>query len=783
MKKFLRKTFLATLFSVACGSISSCFIPYYQSTDMGGDEINDEVTSTSGSRSLTLGNPVDDEEGITPYAENFLSLTYKATSHWVFNSDYEPNQNGGFILNLTGDEPINEILAQTTVQQTDKLVGNKKLVLSAKADSEQVLVLGITDSKHKTREIEVHLSQEEQKYELFVAELDLANGFDVYIKANSTQEGKATIRDIHFSYFYTEDGQLNPYAYENEEELNLCRNIHDHWETSQDYEIDYRSIDQFDIKYANDENKEMCIKTTVAGNKDLAKFKSVIFSVRLNNMASDCNLKLRVGNDEIEYSSYSSSGKNITLSLENIDIEENFDIYLIFQKANLTYNSITTINVQRVYLSQYVVAPNIEQGITNSFDLLHNSFYHVDVSDYNEKLQYGDNNKVTLVTRPETKNDTYIYNKFVNVARGDYYKARFVVRGIEGNVIKIGPVEEAPSNYSNTSVTEVTLTGEEQEVLINFQNPYSSITGFYILVNGSTNNVPGTFELMEAEYTSLEDGLYLKNIRDKIGPDVIDITEDMKDCWQYGSNATISENGEVNADFTGDNPDRLLMHVRRDAAFKDYNNIVVTCYTTSTISNKYVTEYEGNSTYSTNGIVTNFSSKINFKKYNAFYDFSKYSSTSATLKITGVYLMKSYANMFTNEEVATDNLLNVFDSSYWSNTLRYVVESDGVRYSLPSDGLFHYNFARVYTNTYLNMASLDLEFDAPGVDLSIRPCIKYPNSAAVTITSDMTSISLPLTTNSTLNSNNGADFGFYIKNESGTDINFKLKRMKVTLAS
>ena len=89
----------------------------------------------------------------------------------------------------------------------------------------------------------------------------------------------------------------------------------------------------------------------------------------------------------------------------------------------------------------------------------------------------------------------------------------------------------------------------------------------------------------------------------------------------------------------------------------------------------------------------------------------------------------------------------------------------------------------MFTNTYLNIASLDLEFDAPGVDLSIRPCIKYPNSAAVTITSDMTSISLPLTTNNTLNSNSGCDFGYYIKNDSGTDINFKIKKVKITLAS
>ena len=174
---------------------------------------------------------------------------------------------------------------------------------------------------------------------------------------------------------------------------------------------------------------------------------------------------------------------------------------------------------------------------------------------------------------------------------------------------------------------------------------------------------------------------------------------------------------------------------------------------------------------------------VNITKYNAFYDFSKYGSTSSTFKVTGVYLVKSFLTRFTTEDVAKDNLLSVFSPSYWNNTLRYVVENDGVRYSLPSDGLFYYNYAKVNTSTYLNMATLDLEFDAPGVDLSIRPCVKYANSQAVTITSDMTSISLPLTTNNTLNSNNGADFGFYIKNESGTDINFKLKRMKVTLAS
>ena len=782
MKKFLRKPFFAALFSVACGSVTSCFIPYYQSTDLGGNEINDEVTSTSDTRRMTLGNLEDDEEGITPYAENFLSLTYKATSHWVFNSDYEPNQNGGFILNLTGDEPINEILAQTTVQQTDKLVGNKKLVLSAKADSEQVLVFGITDSKHKTREIEVQLNEVEQKYELFVAELDLANGFDVYIKANSTQEGKATIRDIHFSYFYTEDGQINPYAYESEEELNLCRNIHDHWETMQDYEIDYRSVDQFDIKYVNDEDKELYIKTTVAGNKDLAKFKSVVFAVKLNNTSFE-NVKLRVGNDEIEYGAYSSSGKNITISLENINVEENFDIYFIFGKKQTSYNSVTTINVQRVYLSQYVAAPNIEKGTADNFDLLHNSFYHVDVSDYHETLQYGDNNKVTLVTSPDTKNDTYIYSKFVNVAKGDYYKARFLVRGIEGNVIKIGPIEEGPNNTSGMSQTEVTLTGEEQEVEITFQNQYSTVTGFYITVNASTNNVPGTFELMEAEYTSKGDGLYLKNIRDKIGPDVIDITDDIKDYWQYGSNTTISEDGIVNTDFTGDNPEALKLHVRRDAAFSEYTHLVATCYNSSTINYKYVNNYEGNSTFYTSGTVQTVHMNVNMTKYNAFYDFSKYGSTSSTFKVTGVYLVKSFLTRFTTEDVAKDNLLSVFSPSYWNNTLRYVVENDGVRYSLPSDGLFYYNYAKVYTSTYLNMATLDLEFDAPGVDLSIRPCVKYANSQAVTITSDMTSISLPLTTNNTLNSNNGCDFGFYIKNESGTDINFKLKRMKVTLAS
>ena len=60
MKKFLRKPFFAALFSVACGSVTSCFIPYYQSTDLGGNEINDEVTSTSDTRGMTLGNLEDD---------------------------------------------------------------------------------------------------------------------------------------------------------------------------------------------------------------------------------------------------------------------------------------------------------------------------------------------------------------------------------------------------------------------------------------------------------------------------------------------------------------------------------------------------------------------------------------------------------------------------------------------------------------------------------------------------------------------------------------------------
>ena len=782
MKKFLKKMFLTNLFFVACGSASSCYIPYYANTDMGGEK-DDEITSTLNTRNTPVAG-VDSEEGITPYASNFLSLTYKASNHWNFFAEHEPNQNGGFILRLTGEEQTNEILAKTSVEATDKLEGCKKLVLSAKADSEQTLVLGVVDSKGKTKDVEVVLSTTEEKHELFIAELDLANGFDVFVKASETQEGEVTIRDLYFSYFYTEDGEINPYAYENEEELNLCRNIHNHWETSQDYEVDYRSLDQFDIKYTNNEEKEMCIKTTVTGNKELAKFKSIVFSAKFSNMPSDYNIKLRVGNDEIEYSTYSSSGKAIAISLENINTEENFDIYFIFRKANLTYNSVTTINIQRVYLSKYTASPNIEQGTSNEFDMLHNSFYHVDVSDYNENLQYGENNKVTLVTSQETKRDTYIYNKFVNVAKGDYYKARFVVKGIAGNVIKIGPVEEAPSNYTSSSVTEVTLTGEEQEVLIDFQSLYTTVTGFYILVNASENNVPGTFELIEGKYISKGDGLYLENIRDKVGPDIIDITDDMKDYWQYGSNTTIDEKGEVNADFTTENPDPLLLHVRRDAAFREYKNIVITCYSTGTFLYKYVNNYEGNSSTSTNGIVTNLRLQLDLTKYNAFYDFSKYSSsTSTTLKILGVYLTKSYGTMSTNEVVAQDNLLNVFGTDYWCNTLKYTVENDGVKYSLPSNGLFYYNFAKMYTNTYLNVASLDLEFDAPGVDLSIRPCFKYPNSEAVTITSDMTSISLPLNTNKTLNSNNGCDVGYYIKNESGTDIYFKVKSVKITLAS
>ena len=128
-----------------------------------------------------------------------------------------------------------------------------------------------------------------------------------------------------------------------------------------------------------------------------------------------------------------------------------------------------------------------------------------------------------------------------------------------------------------------------------------------------------------------------------------------------------------------------------------------------------------------------------------------------------------------------DNLL-VNYKQHWSSATKYTVEDDGVIINLPGNGENYVNYAPSMMNAASSFASLDLEFDAPGEDLEITPRVgDYNNSQPVTITADMTSISLPLNSNYNFNNNSSPKIGYFIRNNSGSDVNLKLKRVKLTL--
>ena len=319
MKKFLKPLFLTSLFLLASGSATSCYVRYCN--ELSSDETQDKISAvTSTTRNVNSANQANVEEGeVIPYEENFLSLTYRALNHWEFEVEHEANPNGGFILNLTGEEVRNDLLAKTTVQGTKQLNGSKRLLLTARADSAQQLIFGVADSKGLEREIEVNLTEGENTFELFIGEVDFEQDFDIYLKAGETNLGKAVIRDINFSYFYSNNNQIKPYVYEGEEEFNICSDVHNHWEVNEDgYEINRKKVDQFELSYSNDELKEMYVKTTIVGHKGLKDFKSIVFSVKKTNINATNPFKIRIGDKERIFD-YNSTV--LTLTLEDINVE------------------------------------------------------------------------------------------------------------------------------------------------------------------------------------------------------------------------------------------------------------------------------------------------------------------------------------------------------------------------------------------------------------------------------------------------------------------------------
>lgn len=781
MKKIFKRCSLSLLLLL---SMQGCSNPFFEPSDFSLEE-DDAFQDAKG---LSASQGIEDtkveeekEEGIQAYGEDIFNLTHDALSHWDIKPEYEVNNNGGFIVHLDNYNGDKEI-ATTIINGSKSFENINKLVFTLFGLDNKEIEVSIKSFNDVNREEYFLIGNDEQEFELFIGGLDLSKDFSINIKLKDDVNyiGNLVVRDIHFSAALLKD-KKSPYVYDNENEFSLTRNSIKHWEVN--HHINQKYDDKLVFNVNENDDTSLFAKTTVVGSNKLEKFKSIIIDVcAVDNNTSSYKAKVIIGSKEIILPLSYNNTASFTISLENLDINEDFDIYFY---PSIDDNRNMTVEISKLILTPYNTAPLEVDGCEATFNALDNSFYHWSLmNDSDEKIIFRSDNTFEVDVKDTSSPDLRIVNSFKGLSTNDFNKAVIKIKGPQGNNIKISPVFSTDYySYYSQFYFSYQLTGEIQEIEIRF-NDYRP-RGISIFPNEDSNNIPGKIEVLGVDYYEPEDIFKLENVASKVGENAIDITREIKDSWTHeGNNVTINDDGSLIYDLTqGDEPLSLAMKRSHCFANTDYDYIIVTYKSDAKFNSETMNDYSSSSGYVevTPNIVQphimSLYTNDNFEKSNFKFSYTKYSSNTPVIYIYSVKLMKS-REKFTGTDY--ENVAKYFDDN-WLTTLDYVADNQGAEFNIPNNGEYYLIYAFYRPLTQIKFNSITIGFESLEKPLTLIPKIDSHTCEEQVLEVGSTIAAFNLTPPSyNWYTYNDYKIGFIVKNENNDNATIKITNYSLT---